>query len=258
MLKTIVRNVISKDYWSYCSWYNDKFGVLGTVFAFFSLCFNGIGRAPNPLTGRPVLLRPGTADQDVYNEIFLSKEYEIDLGMPRFIVDAGAHIGLSSVYFACRYPMATVIAIEPETSNFEVLLKNASLYPNIKPVKAGLWSKKTHLAIENSSVDTWSFKVVESLTGEGIPAVCIGDVIAEFGVDRIDVLKIDIEGSEIEVLESSQPWIDRFDTIIIELHDRFRPGCTKALNNALLDFEYNQSSSGESVVIRNVRRRTIV
>ena len=256
MIKNVAKKIVGKNYWSYGSWHNEKFGLLSTANDFLYLCIAGIGKAANPLTTRPVFLRPGTSDQDVYNEIFLAKEYDISLGNPRVIIDAGAHIGLSSVYFASRYPNATVIAIEPEPSNFAVLLKNAQFYPNIKPIQAGLWSKKTHLKIENSNVETWSFRVIENSLGEGIPAVCIEDVMREFGIDLIDVLKIDIEGSEIEVLNHSQPWMDKVKTIIIELHDRFQPGCSDSLSKAVKDFDYSESTSGESVVMSNLKKKS--
>ena len=191
---------------------------------------------------------------DVYSEIFHSKEYELDLGNPEYIVDAGAHIGISSVFFACKYPDATIVAIEPEPANFEVLKINVAGYPNIKAINAGLWSRKTHLRINDSNVDTWAFQVVEDDEGGGIPAIGVHDVIAEFDMPRIDVLKIDIEGSEIEVLSSHALWLDSTRNLIIELHDRFRDGCTDALDDSMKNYGCIRSKSGESVVISNIHR----
>lgn len=176
-------------------------------------------------------------------------------GDPKFIIDAGAHIGLSSVFFASKYPEATVVALEPEPSNFAILLKNTEDFPNIRPLQAGLWSKKTHLRIEDSHVPTWSFRVLESASGDGIPAVAIADILADFRAARIDVLKIDIEGSEFEVLNHSAPWIDHVQTLIIELHDRFRPGCTDALGRATSGHNFEKSISGESIVLSGLSRK---
>ncbi|MBL0298169.1 MAG: FkbM family methyltransferase [Betaproteobacteria bacterium] len=68
-------------------------------------------------------------------------------------------------------------------------------------------------------------------------------------------LKIDIEGAEIEALSSSAHWLARVDAMVIELHDRFRPGCSTALEQALDGYECGRSMSGESVVVneRSVR-----
>lgn len=254
MLKAIINKSTREDCRLFMHWYKERFGFLPAVLKYIALHKNRIGTAPNPLTGGVVYLRPGTTDQNVYDEIFFEREYDIDLGTPLFIVDAGAHIGLASVFFACKYPKATVIAIEPEPSKFEVLLRNVKNYSNIKPVQAGLWSNKAHLHIQDFNVDTWSFRVSEDFSGNGIPAVGIQDVITDFDMDRIDVLKIDIEGSEIEVLNNSKEWIDDVKTLIIELHDRFRPGCTEALQNAFIRHNYDQSQSGESIVMTKIKR----
>lgn len=191
VLKTIIKRAVKKEHWDFVSWHNHRFGLFRTIRAYIALSRRGIGEAPNPLTGGAVFLRPGTTDQDVYDEIFISKEYDIDLGEPRFIVDAGAHIGLSSVFFACKYPKATIIALEPEPLNFDLLIKNTKPYANIQPLQAGLWSRKTHLSIEDSNVPTWSFRVLESLSGEGIPAIGVRDIMTDFEADHIDVLKIE-------------------------------------------------------------------
>lgn len=247
-----MKKFVRRDYWIFMSWYRERFGFLPAVISYLKLSRNGIATVPNRMAGQVVYLRPATSDQHVYDEIFGAKEYDIDLGDPLFIIDAGAHIGLASVYFANRYPNATVVAIEPEPGNFEVLLKNVKPYRNIKPIHAGLWSKKTHLRIEDSNVATWSFVVLDDPSGTGIPAIAISDIISEFNVTRIDVLKIDIEGSEVQVLNHSKEWIDAVGVLIIELHDRLKPGCTEALQNALESHSYDSSESGESIVIRNI------
>ncbi len=256
MLKTYAMKLVGNDHWEYLSWSRSQFGFVRAIANYLALAVNrGIGRAPNPWTGGSVFIRPGTTDQDVYDEIFIEKEYDIDLGTPKFIIDAGAHIGLASVFFACRYPDAIIVAIEPEPSNFAILQMNAERHPNIRPVKAGLWSKKTHLRIENEHVATWSFRVVENATGDGIPALGVRDIMEDFKQSRIDVLKIDIEGSELEVLKHSAEWIDDVHTMIIELHDRFQPGCTEALALAVAGHNYRNSTSGESVVIADLTRK---
>lgn len=254
MLKKIIQNLVREDYWSYLSWYKDRFGYFSAVFSLIKAIIRGIATAPNLLTGSIVYLRPGTTDQSVYDSIFLSKEYDLNLGNPLFIVDAGAHIGLSSVFFASKYPESTVVAIEPEPSNFDILRKNAEKFKNIKIIQAGLWSRKTTLRIENTNAATWSFKVIEDQSGKGIQAIGVRDVMSQFNMDRIDVLKIDIEGSEVEVLSSSGSWIDSIRTMIIELHDRYKPGCTEALQKAVFGYDYNREISGESVVLSNIRK----
>ena len=196
-----------------------------------------------------VFIRPGTADQIVYEEVFINREYDVEAVDPHFIIDAGAHIGLSAVYFENRYPDSLIVALEPEDSNFEMLLKNTRRYENIKPLKGGLWSRRCYLKIQNPDAATWGYRVEEAPAGEGIDAFGIDDIMAMFSMDRVDILKMDIEGSEREVLIKSDAWIDRVKILIVELHDRYVPGCNEALDDILKDRGFDKTESGEKVVI---------
>ncbi len=74
-----------------------------------------------------------------------------------------------------------------------------------------------------------------------------------FNERRIGRLTRDIEGSEIEVLRGSHPWMAAVCSLIGELHDRFRPGSTAALKNALSGFAHARTQSGEQTVIGSIR-----
>ncbi len=69
-----------------------------------------------------------------------------------------------------------------------------------------------------------------------------------------DVLKIDIEVSEVEVFNVCESWIHLVDTLIVELHDRFKPRRMAALGNAVEGFEFSRPVSGESVTINGLRK----
>jgi hypothetical protein len=88
--------------------------------------------------------------------------------------------------------------------------------------------------------------------------VSIADVMQLHGVDHIDILKMDIEGAELEVLTHHAEWLSRVGNLLIELHDRYRPGCTAALEAALSDYDYERSTHGNTVILRNLRRRAEV
>ena len=57
------------------------------------------------------------------------------------VLDAGANIGASAIYFARRYPNARIFALEPEQENYDLLLRNTHRYHNIIPIKAALWGQ---------------------------------------------------------------------------------------------------------------------
>ena len=86
-----------------------------------------------------VHLRARTSDLFVYDAVLVQKQYQCDLPFePRVIIDAGAHIGLTSAYFADMYPNARIVAIEPEPENFRLLERNIAPYKNVRTIRAAL------------------------------------------------------------------------------------------------------------------------
>ena len=177
----------------------------------------------------------------VFEEIIVNSEYHFEYaGEPRTIVDAGANIGLTSVFFANRFPQARIFAIEPEASNFEMLKKNAGAYPNIVCIHAALWKESIPLDLTNPGTGNWGFQTKEHRADEStagiVPGITLDQLMQSHGYDAIDVLKVDIEGAEKEVFEASASWIDRIGAIIIELHDRTKSGCSQSVYAAAKDF----------------------
>src|SRR6202012_3041239 len=95
---------------------------------------------------------------------FIDKEYNINIGFePKFIIDGGANIGMASVYFKNRYPKATIIAIEPDKGNAEILNANVAGYDNIFVKQAGLWSKKIKSkVVDKHDWGKWALVVEEA------------------------------------------------------------------------------------------------
>jgi len=178
----------------------------------------------------PLFLRVHTSDLAVYHHILLEGEYQLTLPfVPKTIVDAGANIGLTSIYYANQYPEARIIAVEPEESNYRALVHNASAYPNIEPVKAALWNRNGDVATVDVGGD-WECQVAE---GTGCRAVTMHTLMTESGIDSIDLLKVDVEGAEKEIF-SECDWIGRVRVLVVELHDRFKPGCREVVERATL------------------------
>ena len=69
------------------------------------------------------------------------------------------------------------------------------------------------------------------------------------GRNQIDILKLDIEGSERELFSKNTDWLDHVSVIIIELHDRFQPGCAKAVYQKLVERQFHQEVRGENIFI---------
>lgn len=98
----------------------------------------------------PVVLRNNTSDVTVFYQVFLALSYKIKINKdPKVIIDCGANIGLSVVYFKNRFPNSKIVAIEPEISNFEMLKTNTSGYNDVHCINRGVWNKSANLRIEN-------------------------------------------------------------------------------------------------------------
>ncbi|PCJ87284.1 MAG: hypothetical protein COA57_04975 [Flavobacteriales bacterium] len=200
----------------------------------------------------PVHVRLGTTDVSNFHENFLHLEFPLPEHLfPKLIIDAGANAGYASLYFLNKFPTANVIAIEPEKSNFEILTKNCSYYKNFKGIKSAIWIKNGYLKISNPEAGHTAFQVIET-TKEDInsfPAITIEQVLNDTDYDRIDILKIDIEGTEKELFEGNHKnWIDKVDVLIIELHDRFKPGCALSFYSAIEGYDFIQYSKCENLV----------
>jgi FkbM family methyltransferase len=172
---------------------------------------------------------------------------------PTTIVDAGANIGLASLYFAHRFPKAKIVALEVDQSNFDLLVRNTKAYANVTCLKKALWSKQAQLNILNPTDEPWAFRVGEVANDDGtsIPALGVDDLLVEFESGRIDLLKMDIEGAEKEVFQNrTDKWIDRIGVIAVELHDHIAPGASQSLNEALRGRRHQESASGEYTIIR--------
>ena len=230
--------------WQGLKWYYEVCGSRG-ICAVTAFRLSGRPRelAIVPLqSNHPIHLRIDTSDFCAYRDVLIFKSKSYDPGLPGFIpntiVDVGAHIGMASILFALNYPTARIIAIEPEPSNFAALVRNTAPYKTITPIQAALWREDGKVSLGASNAHPkGAFQVVEH-GGQQVRAVTMDTVMRETGIDSIDLLKVDVEGAEIEVFESC-PWIGKVRVLAIELHDRVRPGCTLAVNNATKPFHCN-------------------
>jgi FkbM family methyltransferase len=191
----------------------------------------------------PVEIRIGTTDFKVCRQWTEVTDVRSSGEGCRLVVDAGANIGASSLRLAARFPGSRVVAIELEAENFDLLHRNTRTVPSIDARHAGIWPRATRLSVGNTHGGTaWAHFAVEgdgAADGEGVQGLTVEEILEEAGrdgVDRIDVLKVDIEGGELELFTECGGWIDRVDAIMIELHEDDRPGATAAFENAVRNF----------------------
>lgn len=192
----------------------------------------------------PIMLRPHSTDLKVFREVFLFKTYDIRWETPKVIIDGGANIGLTSIFLSIKFPDCTIYAVEPDTRNYQTLCHNIKAYPKIIPIHAALWSFDTFIKIKNENDDAWAFTVEEcEKTDTGaLEGISINTLFKRFSISHVDILKLDIEGSEEELFsDKSDPWIQRTKCILIELHDWLRPNSSKTVFRTIASFNFNVS-----------------
>jgi FkbM family methyltransferase len=192
-----------------------------------------------------VKLRPNSSDLSVFSQVFVDNHYN----MRRFarypeicrlfretardrtplILDCGANIGLSSLYFAKNWPSAHIIAVEPDPGNFELLCRNVAAHANIQPLQAAVGGDDGPVRIINADASDWARRTERASAGapDAIIGLSVQSLISIAPPPRIYqpfLVKIDIEGFEKDLFASNREWIVRFPVLIIELHDWLLPG----------------------------------
>jgi FkbM family methyltransferase len=208
-----------------------------------------------PGTDIPLTLRLGTSDISVFKDMFIDLEYGWVFNTPpSVIIDVGGYIGLSAAFFAHRYPEAMIIAIEPDAANYDLLVLNTARFPNVHAVRAAVWKESGTISLTDPGSGAWGLRVSESYApvtgGDLVRAVTIDEIRKEFGLDRIHLLKVDVEGSEKEIFSTADSWISSVDVICIELHDRFKIGCSRSFFMAVQDFPIELHRSEDVLVAR--------
>lgn len=202
----------------------------------------------------PIYMRKHTSDIPMFYYIYAYREMDVVFDFhPEIIIDCGAHIGLSAVLFANRYPDAKIFAIEPEPSNFVMLIKNTKPYPNIICLQKAIWNKKTRMEIKDAGFGNWGYMTSEASDADqnAVESISIPDLMEEYGINKIDICKVNIEGAEKELFEANyKEWISKTKGIIIELHDHMKQGCSASFFSALLNYNFQFSIKGSYVVIK--------
>jgi FkbM family methyltransferase len=239
-------------------------------------------RVTDRLHGRScdISLREGTSDWLTFDQMFVNEDYNLKAlkRYPEFsalyeemsregtplILDVGANIGLSSLYFHHVWPAAQIISVEPSEGNFGLLCLNTGTNPSIYPLLAGIASKSLRLQLVDPKAEKNAFttKPLEPGADGGIQAVTVPEILRRYPGEKgysPFIVKIDIEGAEAELFSENVGWINEFPLLIIELHDWLYPG--KATSRSFLqaisqvdrDFVY---LAGNVFSIRNSQRNT--
>lgn len=193
--------------------------------------------------GLKVLVRPGSPDLETALQN-LGQEFDpvAEILHPDFdglIVDAGGYIGTAAVQLARMFPKATIMSVEPSSSNFAMLTHNVQGRPNIRPIKAALVPVPSGpLSLSDRGTGNWGFTILSKAADkpdmqviEQVPTITLPELCERAGFDRIGFLKLDIEGAEKALFDSDPDLsgMNRVEGMMVEVHDKIIPGTSDSL-----------------------------
>jgi FkbM family methyltransferase len=183
-----------------------------------------------------LIVRRNNSDWKVFKTICLSNEYGAAISwLSQFnyneftIIDAGANIGATSLYFHNFFPSTRIIAIEPDNDNFIMLNNNINLNKANRLIfaeKLALWPSNSYLRISKNFRDgqSWALSVEQSESIEELQGASLKDIINRNNIQGKIFLKIDIEGAE-KYLFRDKDFVETLKKnvfmIVIEIHDEF-------------------------------------
>lgn len=142
--------------------------------------------------------------------------------VPKVILDIGAHVGSAARYFAQRYPEARIVCIEPTPESFALLERNTRQLPNVERFNVAFAAQPGRLRIWRGKLTSGQNSAVpnEENGSDFFEATAV--VPLEFcgahGLSDISIVKIDVEGLELQILENLRPLLRRVDLFYVEYH----------------------------------------
>lgn len=251
------------------------FGILDGIRLFFKIERPVDRKSDRQVTVRlpgfkePVYLRSTIADHSAFwiclvaeqysvrpfphrNRLSMIYERMVQEGRQPLIIDAGANIGMSALWYAKTYPKALIFAIEPNRENYELLVKNARAFEGqIIPFFGGIWPRDAGLFIENPEAGAQHYRTREAPadTPESLKAITIETILSETASEDIFIAKIDIEGGQKALFEENTAWIGKTHLIVVELDDWQFPwaGTSRPFFSCISNYPFDYLLHGENI-----------
>jgi len=171
------------------------------------------------------------------------------------VIDAGANIGAASLWFSQQYPLARVIAVEPDRENVEICRKNVAGRSNIEvrlDAIGGTSGRVAVLAVDDGM--SWGVQTTraDAAVGEhgSVGVGTVADIMKTAGDGaELFLVKVDIEGFEDDLFRHNTEWLDDVSALYIETHDSLFPGQGKSipLQRAIFDQGFEILLRGETM-----------
>jgi FkbM family methyltransferase len=140
------------------------------------------------------------------------------------VFDVGANCGAATVHFAGHHPGAAIHAFEPGREARGYLERNVASLPNVEIHPFGLHSVDQQARLYKGDGDLGMASVIRRTVNldesEPVELRAAGAWAADHGIERIDILKVDVEGCEIDVLTSLAGLLPTVKVLFVEYDSR--------------------------------------
>ncbi|MEK7104540.1 MAG: FkbM family methyltransferase [Patescibacteria group bacterium] len=174
--------------------------------------------AKTALLGKNIEIADAPSFFSMYNEIFKKEIYKFKTEAKKpYIIDCGANIGLSIIYFKKLYPEAEIVGFEPDKRIFDMLKNNMQSfgYNNVKIIQKALWNKGGETIFSSEGADAGRLADKNEMTK--LATVMTTSLRSYLG-RPVDFLKIDIEGAETVVIEDCANLLINVKNLFVEYH----------------------------------------
>lgn len=238
------------------------FGLLNALKVRFGRRTDGLLRLDLPGVG-PIVVRQGDSDFETVRQTFGNREYALGnarieerllvryrailaAGRAPVIIDAGANIGVASLWFRALYPDATVVAVEPDHGNAQILRQNVAAHRNIIVAEAAIGSESGFAALSRKG-SSWGVQTQRA--AGGCPIVTVQELLASVPNGEPFIVKVDIEGFEDDLFSKNLAWLRDTFAVFIEPHDWMLPGrhTSRSFQKAMAAEEFELLLRGENL-----------
>jgi FkbM family methyltransferase len=167
--------------------------------------------------GRPFDVADSASFISTFRQIFEDQIYRFSArNQQPYILDCGANIGLSVVYFKQLYSQSTIVAFEPDKEIFDILSRNVRNfgYDDVELVNRAVWNCATDLNFTSDGADGGRLSVVSDKPDHVVKSIRLKDYLNR----KVDLLKLDIEGAETVVLTDCAGQLSNVDALFVEYH----------------------------------------
>ena len=185
-----------------------------------------------PLGGRPVHVRPRTADRyalrATFSDVFHRPPAEVPSDSIEVIWDLGANIGLTMADFAVGYPDAEIVGVELDPENAALCRQNVEGFGGrCRLIEAAVWAEDGEIDYRRDPGMETGFRVgpvARTAANARARSVSLNTLLSQTPGGHVDFAKIDIEGAERDVLQRHTEWARAVRSLKVEVHEPYTVG----------------------------------